>query len=82
MRLKQQYTFYNFPKWALPPLINSDYDSLSDDDIELLDNFLSDYDDVITWDIDRESLEDGNFKNYPLFGLATDCCTIHGYTHS
>ena len=77
--IKQQYTFYNFPKWALCPLINGDFSGLNDSEDDLVMEFLSDYDDVITWDIDRESLEDGNFKNYPLFGLATDCCTIHGY---
>ena len=77
--LKQQYTINNFPKWAIVPLINGDFTGLDDSADDLVMEFLSDYSDVITWDIDYESLEGENFNNYPLFGLATDCCTIHGY---
>jgi hypothetical protein len=78
--IEHKYTFYDFPKWALSALINGDDSGISDEDIKTLDEFLLRYSEIIMWDIDADSLENGGFKNYPLFGLATDCCTVHGYT--
>tara|TARA_R110002096_G_scaffold227879_1_gene417252 strand:- start:326 stop:544 length:219 start_codon:yes stop_codon:yes gene_type:complete len=49
------------------------------DDTITLDKFLDYFAKVTHWDVEMESLEDGNFKRYPAFGLATDCCTVKGY---
>ena len=64
---------------AMNALINGDYSSLDDDDVALIENFLSQHTDVVSWDYETETLDYGNFVNYPLFGLATACCTVHGY---
>lgn len=78
-QIKKAYTFYNFPKWALSALINDDFSGLEDDSVDMFNDFMVQFDDVIHWDYDSDSLNNGNFMNYPLFGLASDCCTIHGY---
>jgi hypothetical protein len=77
--IKQKYTYHNFPAWAMSALVNDDYSSLEENDCLLVDSFLSEHIDVVSWDYESETLDYGNFKNYPLFGLASDCCTIHGY---
>ena len=77
--IKQKYTFDNFPCWAMSALINGDISGIEESDEALLDDFLARYGDVICWDYDSDSLDTGDFRAYPLFGLATDCCTVHGY---
>ena len=72
-------TVDNFPQWALSALINDDYSGISSDDGIQLDKFLEYFKEVTHWEVDYSSLEDGNFKRYPAFGLATDCCTVRGY---
>jgi len=79
MSIEHVLTVDDFPKWALSALINGDYSSLNCDDTITLDKFLDYFAKVTHWDVDMESLEDGNFKRYPVFGLATDCCTVKGY---
>lgn len=79
MNIEHVITVDDFPEWALSVLINDDYDQLNDDDIILLDKFLEYFKDVIHWEVDMDSLDQGNFKRYPAFGLATDCCTVKGY---
>ena len=82
MSIQQKYTFDTFPKWAMPALINDDTSDLNERDEKLLDAFLARYDDVVCWDYEPEVFDDNDFRNYPLFGRATDCCTIHGYIQS
>ena len=60
-------------------LINGDVSGLDTTDEALLDQFLEQFSDVVTWDYDAKSLDSGDFRSYPLFGLATDCCTVYGY---
>ena len=72
-------TVDNFPQWALSALIVGDYSGISDDDGILLDKFLEEFREVTYWVVDYSSLEDNNFMRYPVFGLATDCCTVNGY---
>ena len=79
MSIEHVLTVDHFPKWALSALLNGDYSSLNCDDTITLDKFLDYFAKVTHWDVDMESLEDGNFKRYPAFGLATDCCTVKGY---
>jgi hypothetical protein len=79
MSIKKQYTIDNFPCWAMSALINGDVSGLEPTDETLLDQFLEQFSDVVTWDYDVESLDSGDFRSYPLFGLATDCCTVYGY---
>ena len=79
-RIEHVITIEDFPKWALVPLINGDYSGINEEDEIILDKFLEYFASVTCWDVDMDSLEDGNFKRYPAFGLATDCCTIKGYT--
>ena len=77
--IEQVLTVDNFPQWALSALINADYSGISYEDGKLLDEFLKECVEVTYWDVDRESLDSGNFTRYPAFGLATDCCTVMGY---
>lgn len=79
MSIKKQYTIDNFPCWAMSALINGDVSGLDTTDEALLDQFLEQFSDVVTWDYDAKSLDTGDFRSYPLFGLATDCCTVYGY---
>ncbi len=79
MSIEHVITVDDFPKWALNALINDDYSGMNDEDAIILDKFLEYFASVTHWDIDANSLEHGNFKRYPAFGLATDCCTIKGY---
>ena len=79
MSIEHVLTVDDFPKWALSALINGDYSSLNCDDTITLDKFLDYFAKVTHWEVDMESLEDGNFQRYPAFGLATDCCTVKGY---
>jgi hypothetical protein len=72
-------TVDNFPEWALSALINEDYSGISFDDEIQLDKFLEYFKEVTHWEVDLESLEGGDFRRYPAFGLASDCCTIRGY---
>lgn len=74
-------TVDNFPQWALSALINDDYSGISADDGIELDKFLEYFKEVTYWDVDRDSLDSGNFTRYPAFGLATDCCTVKGYAN-
>lgn len=76
MSIKKQYTIDNFPCWAMSALINGDVSGLDTTDEALLDQFLEQFSDVVTWDYDAKSLD---FRPYPLFGLATDCCIVYGY---
>ena len=82
MGIKLKYSYDNFPAWAMSALMNGDTSGIEESDEKALDEFLAQYDDVVCWDYEPESLDHGNFKNYPLFGLATDCCTVHGYVES
>jgi len=82
MSIKLKYSYDNFPAWAVLVLMSGDTSGIEDSDEKALDGFLAQHDDVICWDYEPESSDDGNFKNYPLFGLATDCCTVHGYIES
>ena len=82
MNIEHVLTVDDFPKWALSALINGDYSSLNCDDTITLDKFLDYFAKVSHWEVDTGSLDDGNFKRYPAFGLATDCCTIFGYIKS
>jgi len=79
MSIEHVLTVDDFPKWALSALINDDYSGLVWDDINALDTFLEHFSEVTHWEVDTDSLDDGNFKRYPAFGLATDCCTVEGY---
>ena len=79
MKIEHVLTVDDFPKWALSALINEDYSSLNWADIITLDTFLEHFAEVTHWDVDTDSLDDGNFKRYPAFGLAADCCTVKGY---
>jgi hypothetical protein len=79
MSIEHVLTVDDFPKWALSALINEDYSSLNWNDIITLDTFLEHFAEVTHWEVDMDSLEDGNFMQYPAFGLATDCCTVKGY---
>jgi len=79
MNIEHVLTVDDFPKWALSALINDDYSGLIWDDINALDTFLEYFSSVTHWEADIDSLEDGNFKRYPAFGLASDCCTVKGY---
>jgi hypothetical protein len=79
MSIEHVLTVDDFPKWALSALINDDYSSLNCDDTITLDKFLEHFAKVTHWEVDMDSLDDGNFKRYPAFGLATDCCTVKGY---
>ena len=79
MSIKKQYTFDNFPCWAMSALINGDVSGLETTDEWLFEEFLLDYSDVVVCDYDAELLDTGDFRANPLFGLATDCCTVHGY---
>jgi hypothetical protein len=72
-------TVDNFPQWALSALINEDYSSLNWGDVMEVDKFLEYFKEVTHWEVDHASLEGGDFRRYPAFGLATDCCTIRGY---
>lgn len=72
-------TVDNFPEWALSALINEDYSGISFDDGIQLDKFREYFKEVTYWDVDLKSLDSGDFRRYPAFGLATDCCTIRGY---
>jgi hypothetical protein len=79
MSIEHVLTVDDFPKWALSALINDDYSGLVWDDINALDTFLEHFSEVTHWEVDTDSLEDGNFNRYPAFGLATDCCIVKGY---
>ena len=79
MIIEHVLTVDDFPKWALSALINDDYSGLIWDDINALDTFLEHFAEVTHWEVDTDSLDDGNFKRYPAFGLAADCCTVKGY---
>ncbi len=79
MNIEHVLTVDDFPKWALSALINDDYSGIYDDDAAILDKFLEHFAEVTHWEVDTDSLDDGNFKRYPAFGLATDCCTVKGY---
>ena len=82
MSIKLQYCYGHFPRWAMSGLINDDRSGIEDSDEKLLDEFLSQHDDVVCWDYPIDEVDNGGFSNYPLFGLATDCCTIFGYIKS
>jgi len=79
MNIEHVLTVDDFPKWALSALINEDYSSLNWGDIITIDTFLEHFAEVTHWEVDTDSLDDGNFKRYPAFGLAADCCTVKGY---
>ena len=79
MSIEHVLTVDDFPKWALSALINEYYSSLNWYDIITLDTFLEHFSTVTHWEVDMDSLDDGNFKLYPAFGLAVDCCTVKGY---
>jgi hypothetical protein len=80
MSNKHVITIENFPEWALSALINDDYSGLNWDDIIIVDEFIEQFASVTHWKVDMDSLDHGNFNRYPTFGLATDCCTVKGYT--
>jgi len=79
MSIEHVITIEDFPKWALGALINDDYSGINDEDVIILDKFIEYFTGVTHWELDIDSLEHGNFKRYPAFGLATDCCTVRGY---
>lgn len=76
MKIKDTYE-YQFPSYALPALINGDYDGLEDEDIKLLDNFLKANSHIDVWE-DKEIDQEPYFTHYPEFGLACNVVDLVG----
>ena len=76
MKIKDTYE-YQFPSYALPALINGDYDGLEDEDIKLLDNFIKSNSHIDVWE-DKEIDQEPYFTHYPEFGLPCNVVDVVG----
>lgn len=68
----------NFPAWALCYVVNGDRDCLEDDEVKMVDDYISalrDYFDAKWVDIVPED-ESSYFSSFPEFGKACDCVTV------
>jgi len=70
------YFEYRISKHFLPAIINDDYSGLNDEEINLLNRFLSEANnlDNATWDIDSDS--ESHFIDCDITGLFSDCYDV------
>ena len=76
MKIKNTYE-YQFPSYALPALINGDFDGLEDEDIKHIEKFMEDNKHIDVFD-DKEPEQEPYFTHYPEFGLACNVVDLIG----
>lgn len=65
------YDTVKIPSWALCYIFNGDAGNLTDEEQDMIDNFLDRYPGA-TYDIKEENLDSPYFTMSPAFGLACD----------
>lgn len=65
---------YDIPTWAIGTIFNGDYTGLSDEEENMINEFLE-AEGILTWSFDEESK---HFCPKPEFGLACDCYEVTG----
>lgn len=68
------------PTWSLPYIINADPTGLTDEEIQLVDDFVSQWKVQVVSPIEVDGEPQPEFSYYPLFGKATEvepCIVIY-----
>lgn len=70
----------NIPTWSLPYIVNDDPSGLTDEEIQLVDEFISQWQVQVVSPIEIDGKPQPEFSYYPLFDKATDvepCIVIY-----